>query len=105
MKNENRRALRVALNVPTVIEPIGQPVVELHENLARVYQRVEPANVKLGEKFPGVLRDLSTNGAFIAGEALPLLSRVTRERVGGKHDDERGWCCSLDGCDSGVWRW
>ena len=29
-----------------------------------------------GEKFPGVVRDLSTNGAFISGEPLPLLSRV-----------------------------
>jgi len=30
----------------------------------------------IGKRFPGVVRDLSTNGAFIAGEALPLMSRV-----------------------------
>jgi hypothetical protein len=77
MKKDKRRALRVALNVPTVVEPISQPAVELHENLARVYERVAPAGESIGQKFPGVVRDLSTNGAFIAGEALPLLSRVS----------------------------
>lgn len=77
MNKDKRRALRVALNVPTVVEPIGQPAVELHSNLAKVYERVEPAAENLGEKLPGVVRDLSTNGAFIAGEALPLLSRVS----------------------------
>jgi hypothetical protein len=76
MTHDNRRALRVAINVPTVVQPIGQPPVDLHENLQKVYERVQPADVKIGEKLPGVLRDLSTNGAFIAGEPLPLLSRV-----------------------------
>ena len=74
---ENRQALRVALNVPTVVEVIDQPAIELHPSLARVYQRVEPNRAAVGHKFPGALRDLSTNGCFIAGEALPLLSRVT----------------------------
>ncbi len=76
MSNDNRRALRVALNVPALIEPIGQPPVDLHENLRKVYERVSPASHRIGERFPGILRDLSTNGAFIAGEAMPLLSRV-----------------------------
>ena len=77
MKNDKRRALRIALNVPTVVEPIGQPPVKLHENLAEVYERVAPSEDSIGKKFPGVVRDLSTNGAFVAGESLPLLSRVT----------------------------
>lgn len=74
---DNRQALRVALNLPTVVEVIDQPRIELEPALARVYQRVEPNPQAIGHKFPGALRDLSTNGAFVAGEALPLLSRVT----------------------------
>jgi hypothetical protein len=30
----------------------------------------------IGKKFPAVVRDLSTNGAFISGAPLPLMSRV-----------------------------
>jgi hypothetical protein len=69
--------MRIALDVPTVVEGIDQPAVKLHENLERVYQRVVPADGVVGRKFPGVVRDLSTNGAFVAGDAIPLLSRVT----------------------------
>jgi hypothetical protein len=75
-KTEHRRASRIALNLPMVIEPIVQPEVELHENLAQVYTRVSAAAPDKTERFPGTLRDLSTNGAFIAGEPMPLLSRV-----------------------------
>jgi len=74
---EKRRALRIQLNVPTVIEPIGQPEMKLHENLEKVYERVVANRELIGNKYPGVMRDLSTNGAFIAGEPLPLLTRVS----------------------------
>jgi hypothetical protein len=74
--SEKRRALRIAVHIPTLIEPVGQPRVKLHDNLARVYHRVDASHDRLGVKFPGVIRDLSTNGAFITGEPLPLLSRV-----------------------------
>ncbi len=73
-KTDNRNATRVALNVPILIESIGQPTMELHPALADVYTRVHPEATS--EKFPGILRDLSTNGAFVAGDALPLLSRI-----------------------------
>ena len=73
---EKRRALRILLNVPALITPVGMPEMNLHENLAKVYERVSPSDDMLGKKLPGVIRDLSTNGAFIAGEPLPLLSRV-----------------------------
>ncbi len=73
---EQRRALRIAVNIPTLIEPVGQPKLKLHDNLAKVYQRVAAAEEMIGEKIPGILKDLSTNGAFIAGNPLPLLSRV-----------------------------
>jgi hypothetical protein len=76
VSKEKRSALRIALNAPTLVEPIGMPKVQLHENLAKVYERVAPSEEFVGKKIPGVLRDLSTNGAFIACQALPLLSRV-----------------------------
>ncbi len=75
-QKEKRRALRIALNVPTLIESIGQPDVKLPDALAKVYSRVDADASTKGKKYPGVVRDLSTNGAFLAGEPLPLLSRV-----------------------------
>ena len=76
MSTDHRRARRILLNVPAVVESIGQPDVDLHPNLAAVYSRVDADRGHVGARFPGVVRDLSTNGAFIAGEPLPLLSRV-----------------------------
>jgi hypothetical protein len=76
MSSDLRRARRVVVNAPAVVESIGQPGVELHPNLAAVYSRVGADTASVGKRFPGMIRDLSTNGAFIAGEALPLLSRV-----------------------------
>ncbi len=76
MSSELRRARRVVLNAPAIIEPVGQGGVDLHPTLAAVYSRVEASREAVGQRFPGVVRDLSTNGAFIAGPALPLLSRV-----------------------------
>ena len=76
MSADNRRARRIVVNAPAVVESIGQPSVDLHPNLAAVYSRITADAASVGKRFPGVVRDLSTNGAFIAGEALPLLSRV-----------------------------
>jgi hypothetical protein len=74
--SENRRARRFVVNVPAVVESIGQPDVKLHPNLAAVYERVEADPSRHAHRFPAIVRDLSTNGAFITGEALPLLTRV-----------------------------
>jgi hypothetical protein len=76
MKNERRHAPRVNVNIPTLVEVIGQRELQLHPNLAAVYERVESSLENVGKKFPGVLRDLSTNGDFISGPALPLLARL-----------------------------
>lgn len=76
MTREHRRARRVAVNLPAVIESIGQPSVSLHPAVAAVYRRVEPDAATVGRKLPGAIRDLSTNGAFIGCEPLPLLARV-----------------------------
>jgi hypothetical protein len=75
-KGERRHAPRLNVNIPTLVEVIGQRELQLHPNLAAVYERVRPPTDFVGKKFPGVLRDLSTNGAFISGEPLPLLSRL-----------------------------
>ncbi len=74
--NEKRKAGRIAINIPVIVESIGQQPMKLHPNLAKVYSRVSPNGGIGGEKFPATLRDLSTNGAFIVGDPLPLLSRV-----------------------------
>ena len=73
---ENRRAVRIRLDVPTLVTSVAQPEMNLPESLLRVYERVVADSAHVGLKFPGIVRDLSTNGAFIAGMPLPLLTRV-----------------------------
>jgi hypothetical protein len=75
-KAEKRQAARINVNIPTLVEVIGQRDVALHPKIAAVYERVNPAAEMIGKKFPAVLRDLSTNGAFLSGLSVPLLSRV-----------------------------
>lgn len=75
-KGEKRRAPRISVNIPTLVEVIGQKDVEVHPGLAPIYERITASDEPVGKKFPGVIRDLSTNGAFIAGPPLALLSRV-----------------------------
>lgn len=74
--NEKRRASRIAVHLPTVIESIGQPAMALPPSLEAVYERVAPADAGGDVRRPGTVRDLSTNGAFLACDPLPLLSRV-----------------------------
>jgi hypothetical protein len=76
MPAEARRAPRLIVNAPAVIESIGQGAMQLHPNLAKVFRRVDADRSAIGTKFPAVVKDLSTNGAFISGTPLPLLSRV-----------------------------
>ncbi len=74
--SEHRRAQRLVVNSPAVVESIGQVPMTLHPNLAAVFRRVDADASTIGKRFPAVVRDLSTNGAFISGAPLPLLSRV-----------------------------
>ncbi|MBA3453943.1 MAG: hypothetical protein H0T42_12685, partial [Deltaproteobacteria bacterium] len=76
MSSEQRRAARLVVNAPGIIESIGQVPMTLHPNLAAVFRRVEADGTTIGKRFPAVIRDLSTNGAFISGPPLPLMSRV-----------------------------
>jgi hypothetical protein len=71
-----RRAPRLVVNAPAFVESIGQVPMQLHPNLAKVFRRVDADKSAIGTKFPAVVRDLSTNGAFISGMTLPLLARV-----------------------------
>ena len=73
---EQRRAQRLVVNAPAIVESIGQAELALHPNLARVFRRVDADTATVGQRFPAVVRDLSTNGAFIAGVMMPLLARV-----------------------------
>lgn len=76
MPSELRRAARLVVNAPVVVESIGQAPMTLHPNLAAVFKRVDADDSTRGKRFPAMVRDLSTNGAFISGPILPLLSRV-----------------------------
>jgi hypothetical protein len=73
---ELRRAQRLVINAPAIVESIGQGPMNLHPNLAAVFRRVQADATTIGKRFPAVVRDLSTNGAFISAPPLPLLSRV-----------------------------
>jgi PilZ domain len=75
-RKENRRAFRLSMRAPVAVESIGLPELELHPALERIYQRVPAADERRGQRLNGVVRDLSTNGAFVAADPLPLLSRV-----------------------------
>ncbi len=98
-----RRAPRLVVNAPAVIESIGQNAMSLHPNLAKVFKRVDADRSSLGTKFPAVIRDLSTNGAFISGVPLPLLSRVAIkfDVKGVGNIDAIGWVLwqRTDDCD------
>ena len=74
--SELRRAARLVINAPAVVESIGQSAMQLHPNLAAVFRRVDADTATVGTRFPAVVRDLSTNGAFISAAPLPLLARV-----------------------------
>ena len=74
--SELRRAARLVVNAPAIVESIGQGPIHLHPNLAAVFRRVQADPTTVGQRFPAVVRDLSTNGAFISATPLPLLSRV-----------------------------
>jgi hypothetical protein len=74
--SELRRAARLVINAPAIVESIGQTPMQLHPNLAAVFRRVDADTSTIGMRFPAVVRDLSTNGAFISGAPLPLLARV-----------------------------
>jgi hypothetical protein len=108
---ELRRAARLVINAPAIVESIGQGPMQLHPNLAAVFRRVDADATTIGKRFPAVVRDLSTNGAFISGAPLPLLARVALkfELKGVGPVDAVGWVlwqrasdCELPGADGPI---
>ena len=91
--NEQRRAQRLVVSIPTVVEKLGARELPLHPVLVPIYERVQPDKSDLGLKFPASIKDLSTNGCFIAGLPIPLLSRVafTFPLPGFGQVDALGW--------------
>ena len=71
-----RRDARLALEVELAVQKIAESDQRLSPELERVYERLKADPVDLGRRFSMTLRDLSVNGAFIEGDALPLRSRL-----------------------------
>ncbi len=88
-----RRDARLAVAWSCACEKIVQIEQTLDPALARVFERVKADTSGVGERFTGVLRDVSQGGAFIEGRALPLLSRVALafEVPGYKNVEAVGW--------------
>ena len=59
------------------------------EPRARCSAASRPTAATIGKRFPAVVRDLSTNGAFISGAPLPLLSRVALKFEVTRHRHDR----------------
>lgn len=106
-----RRAPRLVVNAPAFVESIGQVPMQLHPTLAAVFRRVDADTSAIGAKYPAIVRDLSTNGAFVTGEPLPLLSRVAMkfDVRGIGNVDAIGWVlwqrtedCELPGPDGSL---
>ncbi len=76
MATDDRAAHRLTVSFPATIESIGQAPVTLLPAVAEVYQRVSADETSVGATVFGTVRDLSSNGAFVACEPLPLLARV-----------------------------
>ena len=75
--SEQRIAKRIIVNAPVSFANIAQSDPVLHPSLAAVYSRVEASREHMGRQFSGTIRDISTNGAFVVGPPLPLLSRIS----------------------------
>ena len=75
-----------------MVEVVGQPAIELPPNLA---QGVQPGRVRPQRDrpaLPGIVRDLSTNGAFVATEPVPLMSRLAMQfEYDGQQIDALAW--------------
>jgi hypothetical protein len=93
MNDERRRAVRLKVEIPTTVAAIHAARQELPPALAEVYERVEPTRSDVG-KPPAMflVRDISSNGAFLEGPPFALMSRIRfRLPVGGVAPEAIGW--------------
>jgi hypothetical protein len=71
-----RREARMIVSWPVIVEKIADRVQRLPSELEAVYERVKADGSEVGKLFKARIHDVSMNGVFVEGEALPLLSRV-----------------------------
>jgi hypothetical protein len=71
-----RRDARVKVAWRALCEKTLQMEQKLDPALAKVYERVQADPTGVGDRFEAIVRDISVNGAFLEGRALPILSRV-----------------------------
>jgi hypothetical protein len=104
--SERRRARRIKVEIPTAVEAIAAVELPLSDALQAVYERVVPALDYLGRPTLFTVRDVSSNGAFLEGPPLSLLSRVRFKLPfgDGQESDAIGWVmwrrtapCRIDG--------
>ena len=76
MSREHRRAGRIAINIPIRVEKLAGHQASVHPDLAAYYERIAVDEQEVGSVWEMTLRNLSSNGAFIADGNLPLLSRA-----------------------------
>ena len=71
-----RREARIGVSWKVTCEKLAEREQKLPAELAAVYERIRADNTGVGQRYNLTLKDVSMNGAFVEGEALPLLSRV-----------------------------
>ncbi len=88
-----RNAPRALVTIPTLVEKVGQQPISPDPGLVPHFERVSAHGGGIGAKVPGIIRDLSVNGVFIAAQPFPLLSRVsfTFPLTGYGQVDAIGW--------------
>jgi hypothetical protein len=103
---DRRRARRLKVEIPTAVEAISAEELPMSAELQAVYERVAPARDYLGRRTLFTVRDVSSNGAFLEGPPLSLLSRVRFKLPfgEGRESDVVGWVmwrrtapCRIDG--------
>lgn len=90
---QRRRDARLHVDWVATCEKIVEIEQKLDPKLAAVYERVHADPTGVGHRVQARVRDISVNGAFIAGEPLPLLSRVALiiEVPDFRHVEAVGW--------------
>jgi hypothetical protein len=93
MNDERRKATRLRVEIPTTVEAIAATAQDLPPELEAVYERVQPTRADVG-KPPAmfIVRDISSNGAFLEGPPVALMSRIRfKLPIGGANPEAIGW--------------
>ncbi len=89
---ERRKSPRLKVEIPTTVEAIPATEQTLPPELDEVYERVVPTKTNIGKPGLMIVRDISSNGAFLEGAPLALLSRVKfKLPIGDVSPEAIGW--------------